>query len=145
MIDPLGDADVPDIDEETSPAEAHDRWEQETNLEAPQLRAVRDDPRNDEYLETASDGREESDRPIPGGPLDDAIHLAETPADEWGAEEKAEAEEALNYKARTLPQYGPDEGEPLLPDEDPDFHTGEWALVRWGFAPEEDDAAEVLK
>lgn len=145
MISPLGDADVPDIERDTSPEEAHDIWEDETNLEAPQLRAVRDDPRNDAYLETASDGRETEDPPIPGGPLDDAIHLAETPADEWGADEKAEAEEALNFKARTLTQYGADEGEPLLPDEDPDFHTGEWALVRWGFAPEEDDAAEVLK
>lgn len=34
---------------------------------------------------------------------------------------------------------------PLLRDEDSDFQTGEWALIRWGFAPEEDDAAEVLK
>jgi len=145
MISPLGGAEVPDIGEDTSPAEAHDLWEQETNLEAPQLRAVRDGPRNEAYLDDASDGREESDGPIPGGPLDDAIHLAETPADEWGADEKAEAREALNYKDRTLEQYGANEGEPLLPDDDPDFHTGEWALVRWGFAPEEDDAAEVLK
>jgi len=139
MISPLGGAEVPDIGEDTSPAEAHDLWEQETNLEAPQLRAVRDDTRNEEYLETASDGREESDGPIPGGPLDDAIHLAETPRDEWGADERAEADEALNFLSRTLPQFGEDEGDPLRPDSEPRIHKGEMSLLRWGVDPNPDD------
>jgi hypothetical protein len=145
MIDPLGDAEVPGIDDETTPAEAHDLWEAETNLDAAELRAVEGAERNDAYLDEASDGRETSDPPIPGGPLADAIHLAETPADQWGSDEKAEAREALNYKDRTIEQYGADEGEPLLADEEPDMHTGEWALVRWGMAPEPEDAEEVLK
>jgi hypothetical protein len=144
MVDPLGSAEVPDVDDMT-PAEVHDVWEQETNLDAPELREVRNDPRNDAYLNQASDGREESDGPVPGGPLEDAQHLAETPRDQWTPDEKAEAEEGLNYKARTLPQYGADEGEPLLPERPPDFHTGEWAMVRWAMAPEEDDAEQVLK
>ena len=144
MVDPLDDADSPDITGEMDPQRVHDIWTAETNLSAAELRAVREDPRNDAYLEAASDGREESDPPIPGGPLDDAIYLAETPADEWGADEVAEAEEALNYKKRTLPQFDADEGEALLPAEEPDFHTGEWALVRWGMAPEEDDMEEIV-
>jgi len=144
VIDPLDDADSPDITGKMPPERVHDIWTAETNLSAAELRAVREDPRNDAYLEASSDGRETSDPPIDGGPLDDAIHLAETPADEWGADEVAEAEEALNFKKRTLPQFGADEGEGLLPEKGPDFHTGEWALVRWGFAPEEEDTEEIL-
>jgi len=39
-----------------------------------------------------------------------------------------------------VPQYGPDEGEPLIPDEKPDIHRGEMALATWGFDMEPDDS-----
>jgi len=133
MINPLGDADPPDIGEDISPAEAHDLWEQETNLGAPQLRAVRDNARNDRYLEVSSSGREESDGPIPGGPLDDAIHLATTPASEWGPDERAEAEEAINWASRHRPQFDPEEGEDLTPGDGTKTTKADVAGWRWGF------------
>jgi len=133
----------PDFEFETdpddmSPAEVHDAWEDVTNLDAPALRSVRESRRNDEYLEQA-EGNESSDGPIQGGPLDDAIHLAETPADEWGADEKAEAQEAFNFGARTFPQFEQDEGEALV-DESPKIHKGEMALIRWGYDPDPNDS-----
>jgi len=130
------DEDVDDM----SPSEVHDAWEDVTNLDAGELRAVKDSRRNDVYLDRAEGNQGDDNPPIPGGPLDDAIHLAETPADEWGADEKAEAEEAFNFGARTFPQFAQDEGEPLLPDESPRIHKGEMALIRWGFDPDPSDS-----
>jgi len=134
----------PDLDfetdtEELTPGQAHDRWEDVTNLQADDLQRLEESERNDLYLEQAEGNQDDDNPPIPGGPLDDAIHLAETPRSEWGADERAEAEEAVNFANRTLPQFGDDEGEPLLPDEEPRIHMGELALQRWGFEPKADD------
>jgi len=85
---------------ELTPGEAHDAWESATDLDAAELRGLRDDPSHDAYLETAENNQGDDDPPIPGGPLDDAIHLATTPRDEWGPDERAEAEEALNWGDR---------------------------------------------
>jgi len=54
--------------------------------------------------------------------------------------ELAELDELVNYGKRTVPQYGADEGEPLIPDEKPDIHRGEMALATWGFDMEPDDS-----
>jgi len=124
--------------EDMSPGEVHDAWEDATNLDAPELRAAEGSERNDVYLERAS-GTQGENPPIEGGPLDDAIQLAETPASEWGPDEKTEAIEAINFGRRTVPQFGQDEGEALLPDEAPRIHKGEMALIRWGFDPAPDD------
>jgi len=137
-------SDDPKLDFETdtesvSPSRAHDRWEDATNLDAGELRDVRESRRNEVYLDRAKGNQGSDDPPIPGGPLEDAIHLAETPRDEWGADERAEAEEALNFASRTLPQFEEDEGEPLLPDEQPRVHKDEMSLIRWGFDPQPDD------
>jgi len=131
--------DIPEFPEDASPEEAHRIFEEITNMSAAEGRELRETERHQRYLETASGGREESDPPIPGGPLGDAIHLAETPADEWGQDEIAEAREHRNYAARTLPQFGADEGEPLLPERQPDVHKGELALQRWLIDPEPED------
>jgi hypothetical protein len=93
---------------------------------------------NEVYLEKA-EGNQTENPPIAGGPLEDAIHLASTPRDEWGADERAEAEEALNFGARTFAQFDQDEGEPLLPDEEPRIHKDEISLQRWGFDPKPGD------
>lgn len=133
--DPGFDTDV----EQLTPEEAHDVWEAKTNLDAKEMRDLRDSPEHEAYLEQASDQRQTEDPPIEGGPLDDAIHLATTPADEWGADEKAEAEEALDYGARASAQYDPAEGDDLV-DGPPKTTKADVAGARWGFdwKPEDD-------
>lgn len=128
--DPTLEFDTPD--EDLTPPQMHDRWESVTNLQASELRDLRDTPEHEAYLDAASDGREESDGPIPGGPLDDAIHLASTPRGEWGPDEKAEAEEALNYGRRHFPQYKTSAGEDLV-DGPPKTTKADVAHARWGF------------
>jgi len=124
---------------EMSPARAHDAWEEMTNLDLPELRDVRDSERNERYLDRAEGNQDSDNPPIPGGPLADAITLAETPRDEWAADERAEAEEARNFLARTFPQYEPDQGTALIEDESPRVHKNEMSLLRWGFDPEPSD------
>jgi len=124
---------------EMSPARAHDAWEEMTNLDLPELRDIRDSERNERYLDRAEDNQDSDNPPIPGGPLTDAITLAETPRDEWGKDERAEAEEARNFLARTFPQYEEDQGSALIEDESPRIHKNEMSLLRWGFDPEPDD------
>jgi hypothetical protein len=125
--------------EQLSPQQAHDRWEDVTNLQADELRDVQDSTRNDLYLDAAENNQGDDDPPIAGGPLDDAIHLATTSRDEWGADERAEADEALNFLSRTLPQFDDDEGEPLRPDVSPRVHKDEMSLIRWAVDPKPGD------
>jgi len=125
-------------DEELTPGQMHDRWEGATNLQADALRDVRGSERNERYLEQA-EGNETEDPPIAGGPLSDALHLATTPRSEWGGEEKAEAEEALNFARRTFPQFEQTEGEGLIESESPKIHKDEMSLIRWGFDPKPGD------
>jgi len=124
--------------EQLPPKAAKERIKEITNITAEQARALKGSRRFERYNEKAS-AQETTDPPIAGGPTDDLIHLRETPADEWGDDELAEADELVNYAKRTIPQYGPDEGEPLLPDESPDIHKGEFALATWGFDMEAGD------
>jgi hypothetical protein len=124
--------------EELPADEAKARVESVTNMTVTEAERLLESQRFNVYNDRAS-GQETEDPPIEGGPTEDFIHLMETPADEWAEDELAEADELLNYGARTVPQYGPDEGEPLLPDEDPDIHKGEMALATWGFDMEPDD------
>lgn len=122
------------------PAEAHDAWEEMTNLDAPALRELKDSKRNKVYLDKAENNQGSDNPPIEGGPLEDAIHLAETPRSEWGADERAEAEEARNFIARNEPQFDQDAGQPLLPGEEPRIHKDEIANMRWGWDPAPDDS-----
>jgi|APHM01.1.fsa_nt_gi hypothetical protein len=133
----LPDTDFETDTEELSPAAAHDRWTSVVNLDEEELREVQDSERNAIYLERA-EGNQEEDPPIPGGPLDDAIHLASTPADEWGPDERAEADEAINFLSRWRADFDQSEGEPLLPDEEPRIHKDEMSGIRWGFDPSDD-------
>jgi len=135
---------LPNTDFETdtealSPAEAHDRWESVTNLDAPALRRLQNSERNDIYLDRAEGNQGDDDPPIPGGPLDDAIHLATTPRDEWGADERAEADEAINFLSRWRADFEQSDGEPLRPDASPRIHKDEIAGMRWGFDPAPED------
>jgi len=128
----------PDIDS-LDPADAHDAWTKMTNLDAGELQTVKESERNAAYLDAAEGNQGDDDPPIPGGPLDDAIHLAETPREEWGPDERAEAAEAENFLARTTAQFSQQEGEALLPDTEPKIHKDEMSLIRWGYDPAPED------
>jgi len=121
-----------EITDETDPQAAHDIWTEATDFTASEMRGLRGDPNHEAYLEVA-EGRQTSDPPIPGGPLKDAIHLAETPKSDWGDDEKAEADEALNWRARHEPQFDPMEGEDLVEGDDVFVNKREVAAARWGF------------
>jgi len=125
--------------EDLSPAQAHDRWEEVTNLQEDDLRALKQSERNDVYLDRAEGNQRADNPPIPGGPLEDAIHLASTPRDEWGVDERTEADEALNFLRRSVPQFDDSDGKALLPDTPPRVHKGEISLMRWGVDPKPDD------
>jgi len=135
----LPDTDFETDTEDLSPAEAHDRWESVTNLDAGGLRRLQASERNDIYLDRAEGNQGEDDPPIPGGPLEDAIHLARTPRDEWGPDERAEADEAINFLSRWRADFDQDAGEALLPEEPPRVHKDEIAGMRWGFDPAPED------
>jgi len=68
------------------PAEAHDAWEEMTNLDAPALRELKDSKRNKVYLDKAEGNQGSDDPPIEGGPLEDAIriHKDEIANMRWG-------------------------------------------------------------
>jgi len=120
---------------ELPPAQAKERVESGVHLTVGELRELKETQRFEEYNDRAS-GQETDDPPIPGGPTEDVIHLMTTPAEEWGDDEMAEADEWANYASRTIPQYDETEGEPLLPEQNPDIHKGEMALLTWGLQPE---------
>lgn len=131
----LYDPDL-DFEEDTSeltPGQAHDRWESVTNLQESELERVDDLAEHEAYLDAASEKRQTDDPPIAGGPLEDAIHLAETPRSEWGADERAESEEAINWASRHRPQFDPAEGEDLTPGDDVKTSKADVAGWRWGF------------
>jgi hypothetical protein len=100
---------------------------------------LQDSERNAVYLDRAEGNQGDADPPIPGGPLDDAIHLAETPRHEWGTDERAEAEEAINFLSRWRADFEQDAGEALLPEEPPRVHKDELAGMRWGFDADPED------
>jgi hypothetical protein len=117
-----------------------DQWQSETNMSTEELIDVRESERNELYLEQA-EGNEESDGPIEGGPLSDAIAISRAVDGEREVTDdiREEADEALNFFARTKPQFDQDEGTPLLPNDKPKIHKGEISLMRWGFDPDPDD------
>jgi len=134
----LPDTDFESDTETLSPSEAHDRWEDVVNLDADELRDVQESERNAVYLNRA-EGNQEEDPPLEGGPLADAITLAETPADEWTDKHREEADEAINFLSRWRADFDQSEGEPLLEDEKPRIHKDEISGIRWGFDPDPDD------
>jgi hypothetical protein len=125
-------------DEELTPNELHDRFESVTNLEADGLREFKDSKFNAAYLEQNSEQAQEGNEP-----LNDAIRLAETPADEWrdkddGFNEVEEAEELLDFQRRTqgaIESQGL--GDNYLTDEEV-MPKREAASIRWGIDPDDE-------
>lgn len=113
-------------DEELTINQLHDRWEASTNLSAGELRDFRDSAYNQAYLDQNSSKAQAGDEP-----LNDAIMLAETPADEWGETEREEAEEALDWIDRHGAQAEDGLGDNFLTETE-DMTKREAAGIRWG-------------
>jgi hypothetical protein len=123
-------------DEELSPEELHDRVTETVDLTAGELRDFRDSELNQAYLdensEQAQDGNE---------PLNDAITLLDTPADEWrdeddGFNEVEQARELLDFhrsKGGQVNESGL--GENYLTDRE-EMQRAEAQMVRWGDDPD---------
>ena len=131
-------ASIPNMppDDELSPAELYDRVEDITNLTVEELQAFKQSEFNDLYNARKSDAAQRKDEP-----LDDAIRLLSTPAEEWqdiddGFNEVEEAEELLDFQRRTQAQIDSQGlGENYLTDQEV-MTMREAASIRWGIDPD---------
>jgi len=125
-------------DDELTPTELYDRVESVTNLDVAELEAFQESSYNEAYLESNSEQAQPGDEP-----LEDAIRLLETPADEYrdlddGFNEVEEAEELLDFQRRTQGQIESQGlGENYL-TEARDMTKREAASIRWGIDPDAD-------
>jgi len=125
-------------DDELTPTELYDRVESVTNLDVAELEAFQESKYNEAYLESNSEQAQPGDEP-----LEDAIRLLETPADEYrdlddGFNEVEEAEELLDFQRRTQGQIESQGlGENYL-TEARDMTKREAASIRWGIDPDAD-------
>ena len=125
-------------DDELTPTELYDRVESVTNLDVAELEAFQESKYNEAYLESNSEQAQPGDEP-----LEDAIRLLETPADEYrdlddGFNEVEEAEELLDFQRRTQGQIESQGlGENYLTDAR-DMTKREAASIRWGIDPDAD-------
>ena len=123
-------------DDELTPEELYERFEAAVNVTAEELREFQDSLYNERYLESNSEQSQPGDEP-----LEDAIELLETPADEWrdlddGFNEIEEAEELLDFQRRTQGQIEAQGlGENYLTDER-DMTKREAASIRWAIDPD---------
>jgi len=123
-------------DDELTPEELYERFEAAVNVTAEELREFQDSLYNERYLESNSEQAQPGDEP-----LEDAIELLETPADEWrdlddGFNEVEEAEELLDFQRRTQGQIKSQGlGENYLTDER-DMTKREAASIRWAIDPD---------
>ena len=103
-----------------------------------ELEAFQESEYNEAYLESNSEQAQPGDEP-----LEDAIRLLETPADEYrdlddGFNEVEEAEELLDFQRRTQGQIESQGlGENYLTDAR-DMTKREAASIRWGIDPDAD-------
>src|SRR6056297_991351 len=125
-------------DDELTPTELYDRVESVTNLDVAELEAFQESSYNEAYLESNSEQAQPGDEP-----LEDAIRLLETPADEYrdlddGFNEVEEAEELLDFQRRTQGQIESQGlGENYLTDAE-DMTKREAASIRWAIDPDEE-------
>ena len=125
-------------DDELTPTELYDRVESVTNLDVAELEAFQESKYNEAYLESNSEQAQPGDEP-----LEDAIRLLETSADEYrdlddGFNEVEEAEELLDFQRRTQGQIESQGlGKNYLTDAK-DMTKREAASIRWGIDPDAD-------
>lgn len=124
-------------DEELTAGKMHDRWERATNLQRDDLQRLKESEANEVYKNKNSGEAQPGDEP-----LDDAIRLAETPRSDWskaddGFNEFEEAEEALDYGRRHLPQDNT--ANPIFTEDGLALTRRDIADARWGFDRKPDD------
>jgi len=123
-------------DDELTPEELYERFEAAVNVTAEELREFQDSLYNEAYVQSNSEQSQPGDEP-----LEDAIELLDTPADEWrdlddGFNEVEEAEELLDFQRRTQGQIEAQGlGENYLTDER-DMTKREAASIRWAIDPD---------
>jgi len=129
-------------DDELTPSQLYDRFEDAVNLDVDELRAFKASEYNEAYNATKSEAAQPGDEP-----LDDVIRLSETPASMWrdvndGFNEVEEARELLDFQRRTQVQIKSQGlGENYL-TEARNMQKREAASIRWGIDP--DDEREWL-
>jgi len=129
-------------DDELTPRQLYDRFEDAVNLDVEELRAFKASEYNEAYNSMKSEAAQPGDEP-----LDDVIRLSETPASMWrdvddGFNEVEEARELLSFQRRTQAQIGSQGlGENYL-TEARNMQKREAASIRWGIDP--DDEREWL-
>jgi len=123
-------------DDELTSEELYERFDAAVNVTAEELREFQDSLYNERYLESNSEQSQPGDEP-----LEDAIELLDTPADEWrdlddGFNEVEEAEELLDFQRRTQGQiHAQGLGENYLTDAE-DMTKREAASIRWAIDPD---------
>jgi len=123
-------------DDELTSEELYERFDAAVNVTAEELREFQDSLYNERYLESNSEQSQPGDEP-----LEDAIELLDTPADEWrdlddGFNEIEEAEELLDFQRRTQGQIDAQGlGENYLTDAE-DMTKREAASIRWAIDPD---------
>jgi len=129
-------------DDELTPRQLYDRFEDAVNLDVDELRAFKASEYNDAYNSMKSEAAQPGDEP-----LDDVIRLSETPASMWrdvddGFNEVEEARELLDFQRRTQAQIRSQGlGDNYL-TEARNMQKREAASIRWGIDP--DDEREWL-
>ena len=123
-------------DDELTAEQLYERFDAAVNVTADELREFQDSLYNEAYIESNSEQAQPGDEP-----LEDAIQLLDTPADEWrdlddGFNEVEEAEELLDFQRRTQGQIEAQGlGENYLTDER-DMTKREAASIRWAIDPD---------
>jgi hypothetical protein len=123
-------------DDELTSEELYERFDAAVNVTAEELREFQDSLYNERYLESNSEQSQPGDEP-----LEDAIELLDTPADEWrdlddGFNEIEEGEELLDFQRRTQGQIDAQGlGENYLTDAE-DMTKREAASIRWAIDPD---------
>jgi len=125
-------------DKELPPAELRDRVFEVVNLTVSELRAFRDSPYNEAYLDGNSSKAQRRNEP-----LDDVIRLLKTPESNWedapdGFNEVAEARELLDFQRRAQAQIRSQGlGSNTIAGFD-DMTYREAASIRWGIDPDKE-------
>jgi len=112
---------------EDDPLDMHEKFTDRVNMSVDELEAWKNSNQFDVYAEKKSGGE-----PVEK-PVDDAIRLLETPADEWadeddGFNEVKEANQLLSFTSR---MQGNESGDPM-PGSDPPLSKRDASLLSWG-------------
>jgi len=109
------------------PLDVHEKFTDRVNMSVDELEDWKNSNQFDVYAEKKSGGE-----PVEK-PVDDAIRLIETPADEWADEDDGfnEVEEAQQLLSFTSRMQGNESGDPMA-GSDPPLSKRDASLLSWG-------------